>query len=228
MKPVLLFDLDGTLTDSRVGIVRCFQFALEKAGERVPQADELGFVLGPPLAASFRRLGIAEERVETLILYYRERYVPVGIWENTVYSGIPEMLERLKAAGYRLFVATSKAQVFARQITAHFQLDRHFEKVYGSELDGTRANKGELIAHILASENIVSAVMVGDREHDIHGAKTNGLSTVGVLWGYGSRQELIASGADRLADTPDHLTRLYLGRPKWLHCASGTFSGPDE
>ena len=212
MKPTLLFDLDGTLSDSHVGIVRCFQYALEKAGEPVPMAEDLRFVLGPPLSDSFRQLGIAESRIDELIGLYRERYVPIGMKENTLYQGIAEMLETLSRE-HRLYVATSKAVTYARQIVAVFGLSAHFAAVHGSELDGTRANKADLIRWIVREEglNVGTCVMIGDRRHDIAGARACAMNSVGVLWGYGSREELETAGADTLVDSPEALTRLFSG-----------------
>lgn len=200
----IFFDLDGTLTDPREGIVKCVQHALREMGERVPGEDDLLWFIGPPLQDSFpRQLGGAE-RAEEAIRLYRERFATVGMYENTPYDGIAEVLGKVKAKGHRLFVATSKAQVFARKIIAHFELDRYFDEVFGAELNGVRANKTDLLAYALEQTGTdpAQALMIGDREHDIIGARNNGLRTLGVLYGYGSENELKGAGADAIVETP--------------------------
>jgi phosphoglycolate phosphatase len=175
-----------------------------------PQEDELRGAIGPPLRQSFARLLArhgAEGRVEEALRSYRERFSAVGLLENRVYPGVPEMLGGLNAAGCRLFIATSKPTVFARRIVDHFGLSRYFAGVYGSELDGRLENKGDLIRFVLEEEGIApdDAAMIGDRSHDVAGAKANGVFAVGVLWGYGSREEL--EGADLRCDNPDEVVR---------------------
>ena len=181
----VLLDLDGTLTDSREGIILCMQHALRVLGREVPDADALLPIIGPPFRIAFRQLlpGATDAEVERAIEVYRERFVPVGMFENRVYAGVPESLERLRERGARLFVATSKPQVFARRILEHFQLGHHFEEIYGSELDGGLGDKAELIAHALAASRLKAAdsIMVGDRHHDTAGAIANGVKPVGVL-----------------------------------------------
>ncbi len=206
----LLFDLDGTLTDSRPGILACVEFAMKELTQ--PIEEDLSFCLGPPLHQSFARLLKTDdpERVAHAVALYRKRFVDVGMFENSVYHGIPEMLATLQSSGHRLFVATSKVEKYAVQILTHFRLDHFFDRIYGSEMDGRLANKGELIRHLLAKEDLVPAKswMVGDREHDIHGAKQNGLTSLGVLWGYGSATEFEAAGADHFLATPKCITHL--------------------
>jgi phosphoglycolate phosphatase len=203
----LLFDLDGTLTDAGPGITRCIQHALRGLGRPVPSATELGWCLGPPLQASFATLldNSQPDLVRQAMALYRERFVEVGMFENSVYPGVREGLERLAEAGHRLCVATSKPRVYARQILAHFDLLPLFAAVYGSELSGANGDKTSLIQHLLDSEGRGgNPCMVGDRRHDVEGAHANGLSAVGVLWGYGSRAELQEAGADVLVESvPD-------------------------
>lgn len=205
----LLFDLDGTLTDPFSGITRCIAHALERLGAPVPPAEELRGCIGPPLKHSLTRLLATDNDtlVEKALALYRERFGTLGLYENAVYDGIPEVLAALNEAGYTLHVATSKPAVYARRIVAHFDLQRHFRAVHGSELDGTRADKASLIAHILESESIrgTTAVMIGDRAYDMLGARANGLACLGVLWGYGSKDELEASGAHAVVATPAEL-----------------------
>ena len=191
----VLWDLDGTLTDPQNGIVRCIQYALEQTGHPVPAHEELLWCIGPPLHESFAKLA-PEGNIPQLVEKYRERFGPTGLFENSVFWGVPEMLGRLKQ--HRHFVATSKPQVFAERIVEHFKLGGYFTRVYGSELSGVRTDKAELIAHVLSTENIdpSDALMIGDRRHDIAVAKKNGLTALGVTWGYGSEQELRDAGAN--------------------------------
>jgi len=201
---VALFDLDGTLTDPKVGITRSIQYALEHLGRPVPAADALTWMIGPPLLASFAQiLGSDSEAAEALRLY-RVRFSDVGLFENEVYPGIPELLARLRSRGMRLFVATSKPHVFARRIVEHFGLLGFFEVVYGSELDNRNADKRDLLRHLVTTEGFdpAGAVMIGDREHDAIGARSVGMPAIGVTWGYGSREELLAAGVVRLVDRP--------------------------
>ena len=206
----ILWDLDGTLTDPKVGITRCMQHALREFGHPVPETSDLLWCIGPPMHKSFERLvpGSSPQDVWALVGKYRERFSELGLVENEVYPGIPEMLGALSAHVH--FVATSKPHVFAQRITDHFGLSSYFRRVYGSELDGTRSEKGQLIAHILECEGITDAIMVGDRMHDILGGRANGLQTIGVTWGYGGREELVSAGADHIFDTPAELRAFLL------------------
>ncbi|MBV8471879.1 MAG: HAD family hydrolase [Hyphomicrobiales bacterium] len=206
----VLFDLDGTLTDSAPGIFRSTRYALERLNaadgvERpVPHESELRWIVGPPLLNSFAKL-VGADKAATMLAIYRERYAEVGMFENTVYPGIVGVLEALKASGYRLFVATSKLETSARPILEHFGLARYFEAIYGSQVDGSRAVKGDLIAYLIESERLAiadGAVMIGDRKHDALGARAVGIGSIGVLWGYGDAAELTAAGADPLIETP--------------------------
>lgn len=204
MKQYLLFDLDGTLTDPMVGITFSVQYALEKFGIHVRYLKELIPFIGPPLAESFQKFyGFSKEDAEKAIQYYREYYAPKGIFENEVYEGIPEMLAHLTEAGFTLLVATSKPTVFARKVLKHFGMEDYFSFVGGSELDGSRTKKAEVISYILKTCGIEAkeAIMIGDRRHDIEGGKACGLESVGVLYGYGTEQELTEAGADHIIRT---------------------------
>lgn len=206
----IFFDLDGTLTNPRLGITACIRHALLKLNAPVPADDELAQWIGPPLQASFQQaLGSSEQATEAVQLY-RDRFARVGLYENHVYDGIPAMLSTLASQQYTLWVTTSKPQVFATQIIQHFQLNSFFTAVYGSELDGTRTSKSDLLAHVLATEKIdaANAIMVGDRCHDIIGAEHNALPTIGVTWGFGSAKELQAAGATTLCHTPATLPQV--------------------
>lgn len=201
--PTLFFDLDGTLTDSKPGITRCIQHALEQLGHPAPHADELEWCVGPPLSASFARLTGSDDAqlMQRAIGHYRERFSTVGMFENALYPDVPETLRMLQAEGYRQFVVTAKPHVYAKRIVEHFGLMGPIEIVYGSELDGTRGDKADLIAHVLATHALdpADALMIGDREHDMKGAAACGVSAIGATWGYGGHEELIRHGARHLA-----------------------------
>jgi len=202
----IFFDLDGTLTDPKPGITRSIQYALGKLDHPiVPTEDELTWCIGPPLRASFVKLLGGEASADLAVSFYRERFSDVGLYENSVYAGIPDVLAELRKSGRRLFVATSKAHVFADRIIDHFNLRPYFERVFGAELDGTRADKSDLLAYALKTTAVdpSRSLMIGDRSHDMIGARNNGVRGIGVLYGYGSEQELTAAGASCLCETPE-------------------------
>jgi phosphoglycolate phosphatase len=203
----LLFDLDGTLTDPFLGITRSMQHALRQMGQEAPPADELRRYIGPPLQATFLQMFGDEERAGQALAFYRGRYGETGKFENTLIPGIVEVLQSVTDAGYRLFVATSKLESYSVEIIDHFGLARFFQRVHGSALDGSRADKSELIRHIVGSEGLDPArtVMIGDRLHDAHGAARNNVRAIGVLWGFGDRTELEAAGVAAIAAKPDEL-----------------------
>lgn len=201
MKQYLLFDLDGTLTDPMVGITSSVQYALEKFGIHVRYLKELIPFIGPPLADSFQEFyGFSQEDAKKAVEYYREYYAPKGIFENEVYPGIQEMLMHLVDAGFTLIVATSKPTVFAKQVLEHFGIADYFSFIGGSELDGSRNTKAEVIAYVLKTCGIKpqEAIMIGDRKHDVEGAKACKLESAGVLYGYGTKEELSKAGADHI------------------------------
>lgn len=212
----LLFDLDGTLTDPAEGITKCVQYALASLGREKPGKEELYCYIGPPLAESFEQYGgLSQEESLLAVEKYRERFRTKGMFENQVYSGIGEMLRNLRQAGKILVVATSKPEVFARKILEHFQLSGYFQEIVGSELDGTRMDKAEVIQEAFARLSITGeekplAVMVGDRKHDIIGAKKNGIESIGVAFGYAEEGELEQAGADRVVDSVTALQKLLL------------------
>ncbi len=212
---VLLFDLDGTLTDPREGITRCIAHALERMGREAPPLEALTFAIGPPLRASLATLLGTGDRgeVERALGHYRERFADVGLYENAPYAHVAATLERLRGSGRRLYVATSKPQVYAERIVRHFAIDAHFEAVHGCELDGTRENKVDLLDHLFRTHRLVpgEAAMIGDRGVDMGAARHHGAFAIGALWGYGSREELLAAGADRLAREPAELPRVVEG-----------------
>ncbi len=205
----ILFDLDGTLTDAAPGITNSIKYALNKFGIQEPGEQRLRKCLGPPLITSFSEIfGLSEQNAEKAVEYYREYFKPRGIYENEVYAGIPELLNELKAQEKTLIVATSKPEPFAKTILEHFGLDGYFALIAGSNLDNTRSRKSQVIDYALETLGIndrENAVMVGDREHDIIGAKETGLRSIGVLYGYAAPGELESAGADFLANTPQDI-----------------------
>lgn len=205
-KKVILFDLDGTLTDSGEGITNCVKLALDHFDIPVHSMADLRVFVGPPLRDSFVRFGVPEDRIEEAIAVYRSRYTTVGKFENTPYPGIREMLETLKAQGHRLFVATSKPENMSVEILKKFDLFQYFEEVCGATLDTSRDSKAAVIAYLLdkigASEN---AVMIGDTSFDVIGAAQHGIPTIGVAWGYGNVEDMKSSGAAAIAESVEEL-----------------------
>ena len=191
----VLFDLDGTLTDPREGITRSIQYGLSKMGIDEPDLSKLEHFIGPPLLQAFMATyGFDEARAWEAMGFYRERFAVTGLYENHVFDGVTPLLEELVGQGRQLFIATSKPQVYAREIARHFDFARHFKVIYGSELDGTRTHKVELIRHLLTEQGLDPAqtLMIGDRKHDLIGARENGLDAAAVGYGFGSFEELSA------------------------------------
>ena len=216
-KKIILFDLDGTITDSQLGITRSAAYALERFGIHIEDPATLKFFVGPPLHDSFmEHYGFSSEDAARAVETYREYYREKGILENEVYPKISQLLADLKAKGKTVIMATSKPTVFAKRILEYFSLDGYFSYVSGAELSGVRNNKDEVIEYALEQCGITDrsqCVMVGDRKHDIIGAKKTGLASVGVLYGYGDREELEAAGADCIAADVDELWDILLGLP---------------
>jgi phosphoglycolate phosphatase len=211
---LVLLDLDGTLTDPYDGITRCVSYALEGLGRPRLGQRELRSFIGPPLQDRFASLGLDDSEVERAVDLYRERFRDIGLFENRVYDGIPEALAALAAVPVRLALATSKPTLFARRIVEHFGLDVHLDLVAGATLDGSRRTKADVIRFALTTLAVdpATAVMVGDREQDIVGARTMGLSSIGVTWGYAEPDELGTAGPDQLADTPQELVDALVDR----------------
>lgn len=207
-----LFDLDGTLSDPAEGITRSIAFALEALGHSAPPLSDLKRFIGPALRDAFRELLNTNDptTIERAVALYRERFAPIGLYENTVYPGIIDALQSLHAQGVTLILATAKPHVYARKILDHFAFTPYFSAVYGSELDGTRDRKEDLLAHLTADMalNPSCTVMVGDRAGDMRGARAVNMHALGVLWGYGSRDELLDAGAHSLASHAGELTQL--------------------
>ena len=208
----VLFDLDGTLTDPALGITNSVVYALRKDGRPVEEREKYLCFIGPPLHNSFKKYcGATDEEATRLIRYYREYFADKGIFENGVYDGIPELLAELKNRGTRLILATAKPELFMHQIMERFDLAQYFDFMAGCTIDEKRAEKEEVIAYVLETQGITdlsNVAMVGDRENDIRGARLNGITAVGVLFGYGSREELVSAGAELLAETPRQLLEI--------------------
>ena len=209
MEKTILFDLDGTLTDSGEGIINCAQMTLERFGLPVPSREEMRVFVGPPLRDTFARFGIPEERIQEAIAIFRSRYVPIGKYENHPYPGIRELLDALKTQGHKLFVATSKPEVTAIEVLEHFDLSKYFDLICGASMDQSRTTKSEVIAFLLEQNGrIDNAVMVGDTEFDVLGAADHGIPTIGVAWGYGEVADMQKAGAASIVDTPEQLLEL--------------------
>ena len=190
----LLIDLDGTLTDPKVGITTSARYGLNKVGHPIPDNENIDWIIGPPLKASLAKLlnvDVNDILAEQALLGYRERFAVTGLFENHLFEDVAATLAELKQRGYKLFLATAKPEIYAKQILEHFNLIEYFDYPYGSELNGDRTNKGDLIAYILEKEQLKpeECLMVGDREHDILGARHNGIETIAVEYGYGSDHE---------------------------------------
>lgn len=210
---VLLFDLDGTLSDPKIGITKSVQFALNKMGVQVNDAESLVEFIGPPLQQSFAEFyGFDSKQVGQAMAFYRERFEREGIFENEIYRGIPEVLHHLKKQNKVLVVATSKPTPYSKKIVNYFQLDQYFDAVVGSHLDGTRTSKADIIQYILDSMPYIekrNVMMIGDRKHDIIGAHKIGIDSLGVLYGYGQREELMNARPTYIIDSIDELKHFF-------------------
>lgn len=205
----LLFDLDGTLTDSGEGIINCARYTFEQMGYPVPRREEMGVFVGPPLWQTFVRFGIPKERSDEAVEIFRSRYIPIGKFENTPYPGIRETLENLRKSGWKLYVATSKPEVTAVEILEHFDLAKYFTRICGADMGHDRENKSDVIAYLLAQDaQEGTRIMIGDTKYDVLGAAQHGIPTIGVSWGYGDVQEMKDAGAMAIAATPQELEGL--------------------
>ena len=203
----VLFDLDGTLTDPREGFVRSMQFALSELSIEIDPGIDIESFIGPPIHDTFGKLCGDSRLAESAVSLYRERYAETGLFENQVYAGIRECLDELLGAAESIQIATSKPTVFSRRIVEHFGLDRYFDEVFGSNLDGSLSDKTELLGHVLKNRGFApdNAVMIGDRRYDMIGTKNHGVRALGVLWGYGSKAELEGAGADGICAHPTEI-----------------------
>lgn len=210
----ILFDLDGTLTDPKEGITKCVQYALASVGIDEPDLDKLEPFIGPPLHESFMEFyGFDREMAMKLVEKYRERFKDTGIFENVIYPGIADMLKSLKEAGCKISIASSKPTVLVERILEHFDIRKYFDSVVGSNLDGTRTKKEEVVEEALYQLQCLKekTAMVGDRKFDIEGARAFGLTGIGVSFGYAAENELQEAGADYIVDTVEELQKLLLG-----------------
>lgn len=211
MKKTILFDLDGTLTDSGEGIINCAILALEHFGCPIPSREEMRVFVGPPLHESFINHGVPADKADEAIKVYRSRYIPIGAFENTPYPGIRELLETLQAAGHTLCVATSKPEGMSIKILEHFDLAKYFHRICGASMDTSRSTKEDVIAYLLEQNGRAdNMVMVGDTKFDILGAKHHGIPAIGVSWGYGKVEDMQQAGAAAIADTMDELLELLM------------------
>lgn len=212
---VILFDLDGTLSDPKVGITKSVQYALQKMDFDESDIDKLECFIGPPLQVSFTEYyNFDEVQTQIAIDLYRERFKEKGMFENELYSNIPLLLNSLKEKGFTLIVATSKPTVFAEKILEHFNIEQNFELIVGSNLDGTRTSKTEIIQYILdkyTDHKLDDFIMIGDRKHDIIGANNTGIDSIGVTYGYGSFEELSHSNPTHIVNSVDHLKDILMG-----------------
>lgn len=213
MFQTILFDLDGTVADSGLGITNSVIYALKKYNIEVRERSDVYYFIGPPLHESFQKaLNCSEEEAMKAVAYYREYYSDRGIFENEIYPGVPQLLKTLHDAGKNVVLATSKPELYAKRILEHFDLAQYFAAAAGANMDGTRTKKAEVIRYAmgLCGAEPGSTIIVGDREHDILGAKATGIRSCGVLWGYGSRQELKDAGADYIVHTAEEAEKLLL------------------
>ena len=206
MKKAILFDLDGTLTDSGEGIMNCAKLALEHYGLPIPSEAELRTFVGPPLHDSFIRFGVPAEEADNAIKIYRSRYIPIGKFENHPYEGIQDTLEKLKALGHTLYVATSKPETMSVEILEHFDMAKYFDIIAGASFDRSRSSKEDVIAYLLDQcGDYDEKIMVGDTAFDVIGAKAHRIPTVGVAWGYGKVEDMKNAGAVSIAYTMEEL-----------------------
>ena len=202
----ILFDLDGTLTDSGEGIMNCICYALDHFGLPIPSPEALRSCVGPPLHDSFSRFGVPQDRLDEAVTVYRQRYLPIGKFENHPYPGVERLLARLREAGCRLYVATSKPEITSVEILTKFNMAHYFDIIAGAAMDRSRSTKEEVIAYLLEQTgNLENVIMVGDTKFDVLGAKAHGIDTIGVRWGYGSVAEMEDAGAKAIAQDMDHL-----------------------
>lgn len=210
----LFFDLDGTLTDPAEGITNSFIYALKYFGIEVPSYETLCTYIGPPLVTTWKeQYGFDDEKAAEGVKKYREYFADKGLFENKVYPGIPELLQKLKAAGKHLYVATSKPEEYSKRIMDKFDLSKYFEAVCGSNIDETRSTKAEVVAYTMETAGIKNPdniLMIGDRKHDVIGSKENGIKCCGVLFGYGNRQELEEAGAAFIASDINELEKILI------------------
>lgn len=206
MPKSILFDLDGTLTDSGEGIINCAIFALDHFGLPIPSREELRVFVGPPLWDTFFKFGVPKDKLDEAVTVYRSRYIPIGKFENHPYPGVEKLLSDLKEQGHKLYVATSKPEQMSIEILTKFGLAGYFDIIAGATMDRSRDEKSKVIAYLLSKiDNAADTVMVGDTAFDVVGASVHGIPTIGVSWGYGEVADMEAAGAKAIANTMDEL-----------------------
>ena len=206
MPKAILFDLDGTLTDSGEGIINSAEYALKYFQLPIPDRETMRVFVGPPLRDTFAKFGVPTDRLNEAVAVYRERYIPIGIYENTPYPGVDVLLSRLCQQGHRLFIATSKPEWMAAEVLNRFGLSSHFEIIAGATMDGSRDTKADVIAYLLKQvETVEDAVMVGDTAFDVIGAAAHSIPCIGVRWGYGKVSDMLEAGATAIADSMEEL-----------------------
>ncbi len=209
MAKAILFDLDGTITDSGEGILNCAEYALAHFGLPIPDRQTMRVFVGPPLRDTFYKFGVPEDRLDEAVKVYRSRYIPVGIYENKPYEGIGDVLTKLKENGHKLYIATSKPEWMAHEVLGRFELKQYFDLIAGATMDGVRDKKEDVIAYLLAQTgDQKNALMVGDTEFDVEGAAAHGIGTVGVSWGYGNVEDMVNAGAVAIAHDMKELFEL--------------------
>jgi len=206
MKKTILFDLDGTLTDSGEGIINCAIMALEHFGCPIPSREAMRVFVGPPLHESFVKHGVPADKADEAVAIYRSRYIPIGKYENIPYPGIRNLLEALKKEGHTLYVATSKPEGMSVDILEHFDLAKYFDRICGASMDTSRSSKEAVIAYLIRQNGRAdNMIMVGDTKFDVLGAKEHGIPCIGVSWGYGEIADMEAAGASAIAHSMDEL-----------------------
>ena len=209
MERSILFDLDGTITDSGEGIMNCAELALRHFGLPVPDRNTMRVFVGPPLDETFTKFGVHPDQTDEAIRVFRSRYTTVGKFENFPYPGVEALLSGLKALGHKLYIATSKPENMAIEVLEHFGLAKYFDLICGATLDGSRSKKADIITYLLEKTgSISSAVMVGDTAHDVLGAKAHSLPAIGVAWGYGKVADMEAAGAVAIAHSMEELLEI--------------------
>ena len=209
MAKSILFDLDGTLTDSGEGIMNCAELALRHFGLPVPAREQMRVFVGPPLDETFLKFGVLPDQTDEAIRVFRSRYTTVGKFENFPYPGIELLLAKLRDLGHKLYIATSKPENMAKEVLEHFGLAKYFDLICGATLDGSRSKKADIITYLLAQTGSTTApIMVGDTAHDILGAKAHGIPAIGVAWGYGNVQDMTEAGAIAIAESTEALLEL--------------------
>jgi phosphoglycolate phosphatase len=213
MYNAVIFDLDGTLTDSGEGIINCAILALEHFGCPIPSHEAMRVFVGPPLHESFVKHGVPEDKAEEAVAVYRSRYIPIGAYENTPYPGICQLLETLKTAGHTLYVATSKPEGMSIDILKHFGMDHYFDRICGASMDTSRSSKEAVIAYLIEQNGRTdNMIMVGDTKFDVIGAKSLGIPCIGVSWGYGTVEDMTQAGAAAIAHSMEELLALLDGQ----------------